>query len=260
MIEGLGVRIERGMELGRNLALDDLRKRFDAVFLGPGLGTTQVMGITGEELIVDGLEYIEQSKLDPSGMTIGRNVIVIGAGNTAIDCATIAKRLGAEQVTMIYRRSEQEMSAYPHEYEFVKKEGVVFRFLTQPVRMVSEGGRVTGLACIGMELGPPDNSGRRTPLPAGDRSEFVISADQVVKAVGQQKSSLAQALSLEVDRGFIKVNSDLETSLPGVFAGGDCIRAKNAASTVMAVQDGKLAAAAIHHRLSIEVNEVRNNG
>lgn len=260
MIEGLGVRIERGMELGRNLALDDLRKRFDAVFLAPGLGATQVMGITGEELIVDGLEYIEQSKIDPSGMTIGRNVIVIGAGNTAIDCATIAKRLGAEQVTMIYRRSEQEMSAYSHEYEFVKKEGVVFRFLTQPVRMLSEGGRVTGLACIGMELGPPDNSGRRTALPAGDRSGFVISADQVVKAVGQQKSSLAQALSLEVDRGFIKVSGDLETSLPGVFAGGDCIRAKNAASTVMAVQDGKLAAAAIHHRLSRGVNKVRNNG
>ena len=108
MIEGLGVRIERDMELGRNLALDDLQKRFDSVFLGPGLGATQVMGIPGEELIVDGLDYIEQSKLNPAGMTIGRNVVVIGAGNTAIDCATIAKRLGAEQVTMIYRRSAEQ--------------------------------------------------------------------------------------------------------------------------------------------------------
>ncbi len=249
MIERMGVRIEHDSELCRNLSLDDLRRRFDAVFLGPGLGATQLMGIPGEELIVDGLEYIEQSKLDPAGMTIGRNVVVIGAGNTAIDCATIAKRLGAPQVTMIYRRSEHEMSAYPHEYDFVKKEGVGFRFLTQPVRVLSDGGRVTGLVCVPMELGAPDSSGRRAPQPSKD-GEFLIPADQVVKAVGQQKPALAQALGLETNRGFIKVNGDLETSLAGVFAGGDCIRAKNAASTVMAVQDGKLAAAAIHLRLS----------
>jgi dihydropyrimidine dehydrogenase (NAD+) subunit PreT len=249
MIEGLGVRIESGMELGGNLGLDDLQKRFEAVFLGLGLGATQVMGIPGEELIVDGLDYIEQSKLNPSAMTIGRNVAVIGAGNTAIDCATIAKRLGADQVTMVYRRSAQEMSAYPHEYEFVKKEGVGFRFLAQPVRVLSDGGRVTGLACVHMELGPADSSGRRTPQATGD-TEFVIPADQIVKAVGQQKPPLVQTLGLAADRGFIKVTADLETSLPGVFAGGDCIRAKNAASTVMAVQDGKLAAAAIHLRLT----------
>jgi dihydropyrimidine dehydrogenase (NAD+) subunit PreT len=249
MIERMGVRIEHDSELCRNLSLDDLRNRFDIVFLGPGLGATQLMGIPGEDLIVDGLEYIEQSKLDPAGMTIGRNVVVIGAGNTAIDCATIAKRLGAPQVTMIYRRSEHEMSAYPHEYDFVKKEGVGFRFLTQPVRVLSDSARVTGLVCVPMALGAPDSSGRRAPQPSKD-SEFVIPADQVVKAVGQKKPALAQALGLETDRGFIKVNGDFETSLAGVFAGGDCIRAKNAASTVMAVQDGKLAAAAIHLRLS----------
>jgi len=255
MIERLGVRIENDSELCRNLSLDDLRKRFDAVFLGPGLGATQIMGIPGEELIVDGLEYIEQSKLNPREMSIGRNVVVIGAGNTAIDCATVAKRLGADQVTMVYRRSEHEMSAYPHEYDFVKNEGVAFRFLTQPVRVLAHGERVTGLACVRMELGPPDHSGRRAPQPSGE-GEFVIPADQVVKAVGQQKPSLAQTLGLEVDRGFIKVNADFETSISGVFAGGDCIRAKNAASTVMAVQDGKLAAAAIHLRL----NTVHKNG
>jgi len=249
MIERMGVRIEHDSELCRNISIDDLKKRFDAVFLGPGLGATQLMGIPGEELIVDGLEYIEQSKLNPAAMTIGRNVVVIGAGNTAIDCATIAKRLGADAVSMIYRRSEQEMSAYPHEYEFVKTEGVGFRFLTQPVRVVSDGGRVTGLACVHMELGAPDGSGRRIAQPIANGGEFVIPADQIVKAVGQQKPSLAQALKLEVERGFIRVNADLETSLPGVFAGGDCIRAKNSASTVMAVQDGKLAAAAIHIRL-----------
>ena len=260
MMERLGVRIETGRELGVSLPLEDLQRRFEAVFLGPGLGATQVMGIPGEELIVDGLDYIEQSKLNTGGMTIGRNVVVIGAGNTAIDCATVAKRLGAEQVTMIYRRSEHEMSAYPHEYDFVTKEGVGFRFLTQPVRVLSDGGRVTGLACIRMELGAADSSGRSVARPAASTNgEFVIPADQVVKAVGQQKPPLAQALGLEVDRGFIKVNADLETSLPGVFAGGDCIRSKNAASTVMAVQDGKLAAAAIHDRL-MNKSLVKRNG
>jgi dihydropyrimidine dehydrogenase (NAD+) subunit PreT len=258
MMERLGVKIEAGMELGSNLALADLQARFDAIFLGPGLGADQVIGIPGEELIVDGLEYIEQSKLNPAGMNIGRNVVVIGAGNTAIDCATIAKRLGADQVTMVYRRTEHEMSAYPHEYDFVKKEGVGFRFLAQPVRVLANGGHVTGLACIPMELAAPDSSGRRIARPAGD-AEFVIPADQVVKAVGQQKPSLAQALGLEVDRGFIKVSAELETNLPGVFAGGDCIRARNSASTVMAVQDGKLAAAAIHTRL-MNKSLVKTNG
>src|SRR5436190_1472787 len=158
MIQRLGVKIENGAELGGNVSLKDLQKRFDAVFLGVGLGGTQCMGIAGEEMILDGLDYIEHSKLNGGGMKIGRNVVVIGAGNTAIDCATIAKRLGARQVTMIYRRSPEEMSAYPHEYDFVKREGVEFRFLTQPVRVEADAAQVTGLACVRMELGSPDES------------------------------------------------------------------------------------------------------
>ena len=236
MIERLGVRIETGAELGVNLNLDDLRVRFDAVFLGVGLGATPAMGIPGEEWALDGLAYIEQSKMNGGGMQVGRNVVVIGAGNTAIDCATIARRLGAEQVTIVYRRSEKEMTAYRHEYDFVRMEGVEFRFLTQPVRVLADQGRVTGMSCIRMEPGL---------RPAGG-PEFAIPADQVVKAVGQEKPSLAEALGLATDRGYIQVNENLETSIAGVFAGGDCIRAKRAASTVMAVQDGKLAASAIH--------------
>jgi dihydropyrimidine dehydrogenase (NAD+) subunit PreT len=247
MIERLGVRIEIESELGSGLSLDDLRARFDAVFLGLGLGATPAMGIAGEEHVLDGLEYIERSKLN-GGMTIGRNVAVIGAGNTAIDCATIARRLGAERVTMIYRRSAREMTAYPHEYDFVKKEGVEFRFLTQPVGVETENGRVTGLRAMRMELGPPDASGRRAPRAVAG-SEFTIATDQVVKAVGQEKPSLAERLGLAMERGYIKVNDEFETNVAGVFAGGDCVRVKNAASTVMAVQDGKLAAAAIHERL-----------
>jgi dihydropyrimidine dehydrogenase (NAD+) subunit PreT len=248
MIECLGVRIETGRELGSDLSLDELKASFDAVFLGLGLGATPAMGIAGEEHVLDGLAYIERSKLNGGGMTIGRNVAVIGAGNTAIDCATIARRLGAEKVTMIYRRSAREMTAYPHEYDFVKKEGVEFRFLTQPVAVETEDGSVTGLRAVRMELGPADASGRRAPR-ALTGSEFSIVADQVVKAVGQEKPSLAEQLGLAIDRGYIRVSAEFETSTPGVFAGGDCVRAKNAASTVMAVEDGKLAATAIHERV-----------
>ena len=221
LIESLGVRIETGVEVS---AIDDLRQRFDAVFLGIGLGGSPALGIPGEELIIDGLDYIEQSKLDPAGMKIGHNVVVIGAGNTAIDCATIAKRLGAGRVTLAYRRTEEEMRAYPHELEFIRKEGVEFRFSMTPESVVIEQGEVIGLAC----------------------QNGIIPADQIIKAIGQE---MPPNFGLEIDRGFIRVSADLETSLPGVFAGGDCIRIKNVASTVMAVQDGKLAAAAIHRHL-----------
>ena len=258
MIERLGVRIETAAELGRNLDLDDLRQRFTAVFLSLGLGATPPMEIPGEELIIDGLYYIEQSKLNDGAMKIGRNVVVIGAGNTAIDCATIAKRLGAEHVTMVYRRTDEEMTSYPHEYEFVKKEGVEFRFLTQPMGVLAENGQVTGLRCVRTELGPADISNRRAPRPIAG-SDFTIAADQVVKAVGQEKPALAAKLGLVTEKGFIKVNADFETNLPGVFAGGDCIRATNAASTVMAVEDGKLAAMAIHRRVMRD-GEVPPNG
>src|SRR5205814_7510797 len=116
--------------------------------------------IPGEDHIIDGLQYIERSKLASRGLVIGRNVVVVGAGNTAIDCATIAKRLGAQQVTMIYRRSEKEMTAYPHEYDFIKREGVNFLFLTRPVRVHSENGTVKSLECLRMSLGLSDASGR----------------------------------------------------------------------------------------------------
>jgi dihydropyrimidine dehydrogenase (NAD+) subunit PreT len=245
MIERMGVKIETDRELGRNVSFYQLRQNFDALFLSVGLGSTQPMGIPGEELIVDGLAYIESSKFNGAGMTIGRNVVVIGAGNTAIDCATVAKRLGAENVTMVYRRSAHEMTAYPHEFESIRKEGVNVRFLTQPVRVLAENGCVRGLECVRMELGQADGSGRRMPVAVAG-SEFILVTDQVVKAVGQQKLPVA---GLDAEQGFIKVNHEFETSVKGLFAGGDCIRAKGSASTVMAVEDGKLAASAIHQRI-----------
>jgi dihydropyrimidine dehydrogenase (NAD+) subunit PreT len=248
MVQRLGVRLETGKDAGNDPSIGSLQANFDALFLSVGLGTTPQLGIPGEEHIVDGLEYIEQSKLDQSRLTIGNNVVVIGAGNTAVDCATIARRLGAERVTMVYRRSENEMTAYPHEYDFVKREGVGFWFLAQPVRVHVENGTVKALECVRVELGEADSSGRPSPrvIPG---STIMIPADQIVKAIGQYKPSLASQLNLKTEKGFIDVDSDFETSVAGIFAGGDCIRARGAASTVMAVQDGKLAARAIHQRL-----------
>ena len=248
MLTKLGIKVETGKELGANLTLSDLQGNFDTVFLSVGLGITTTVGIPGEEHILDGLEYIEQSKLDASKLVVGRNVVVIGAGNTAIDCATIAKRFGASQVTMVYRRSENEMTAYAHEYDFIKREGVRVSFLTQPVRVRTENGSVKSLECVRVSLGPADASGRPFPHPVSG-SEFLLAADQIVKATGQEKPSLAALLKLKTDKGFIQVSDNFETSSPGVYAGGDCIRARGAASTVMAVQDGKLAARAIHERL-----------
>jgi dihydropyrimidine dehydrogenase (NAD+) subunit PreT len=250
MVARLGVQFKTGLTLGRNLTLAELQPEFDAVFLGAGLGTTPSLGIPGEDYILDGLAYIETSKITPLNLPRAHNVIVIGAGNTAIDCATIAGRLGATRVTMVYRRSEAEMTAYPHEYEFIKQEGVDFRFLSQPARVLAADGRVTGLECIAVALGSPDASGRPSPQPVPG-SQFILDADQIIKAIGQEKPALAELLGLETENGFIKVNSAFETSAPNIYAGGDCIRATGAASTVMAVQDGKLAAQSIHRRLYV---------
>jgi dihydropyrimidine dehydrogenase (NAD+) subunit PreT len=248
MIKRLGVNIVTGKDVGTNISVSELQNKFDAIFLSVGLGYTPSLDIPGEEFILDGLEYIEQSKSGADTMQIGRNVVVVGAGNTAIDCATIAKRLGAERVTMIYRRTENEMTAYPHEYDFIKREGVGFDFLAQPIRVHLENKSVRALECLRMELSENDSSGRPSPRPLPG-SEFLLPADQIVKAIGQKKPSLATQLNLTTENGFIKVDEHFQTNLAGVYAGGDCVRARGAASTVMAVEDGKLAASAIHERL-----------
>ncbi len=150
---------------------------------------------------------------------------------------------------MVYRRTDREMSCYEHEYDFARKEGIEFRFLTQPARVVLKDGTPVGLECLRVELGAPDASGRPAPAPVKG-SEFVLAADQIIKAVGQNKPTLAALLGLETKKGFIAVDENFETSVSGIYAIGDCIRSSGAASTVMAVQDGKLAAAAIHQQLA----------
>ena len=249
MIEGLGVKIKSGIEIGKDIAPATLLKEFNALVLGVGLARTPGLGIAGEEVVLDGLEFIEASKVAAEKLSVGRNVIVIGAGNTAVDCATIAKRLGAERVTMVYRRTDREMSCYEHEYDFARKEGIEFRFLSQPARVVLEGGRPVGLECLRVELGTPDASGRPAPTPVKG-SEFVLAADQIIKAVGQNKLTLAAQLGLKTKKGFIDVDANFQTNVAGIYAVGDCIRSTGVASTVMAVQDGKLAAEAIHQQLA----------
>lgn len=247
MIQSMGVEIKTGVELGTSLALSDLRNEFEAIVLSVGLGKTPGLGIEGEDAIVDGLEFIEASKTGVDALHVGRSVIVIGAGNTAVDCATIAKRMGAERVTMVYRRTDREMTCYAHEYDFAREEGIEFRFLSQPARVIFEAGRPVALECLRVELGALDASGRPAPVCVPG-SEFQLEADQIVKAVGQHKPSLAELLRLETRKGFIAVNESFETCISNVYAIGDCIRAHGAASTVMAVQDGKMVASAIHLR------------
>ena len=249
MIARMGASFQHGVELGVDMTLNQLEMDFDAIFLGIGLGVTPSLDIAGESQILDGLQVIEQSKLNTEMVHIGKHVTVIGAGNTAIDCATIAKRLGSETVTVVYRRSEREMTAYPHEVDFVRLEGVDFRFLTQPVKVIIDNSKVIGLECVRMTLGESDASGRALPIPIAS-TNFVIPTDQIIKAIGQEKPTLAVQLGIDTENGYIKVSNGFETSRPGVFAGGDCIRANGSASTVMAVQDGKLAALAIHRQIT----------
>jgi glutamate synthase (NADPH/NADH) small chain len=149
---------------------------------------------------------------------------------------------------MLYRRTEKEMTAYPHEYDFVKREGVTVLFLLQPVKILAESGAVKGVECVRMSLGEVDASGRALARPVAG-SNVLLPADQVVKAIGQEKLPLAMRLNLKRENGFIAVDANFETSTAGIYAGGDCIRVRGSASTVMAVQDGKLAARAIHEKL-----------
>src|ERR1700688_4099367 len=188
MVRSLGVAFRQKVEIGRDISSAQLEKDFDAIFIGVGLGETWAMNIPGEDLdgVSGALEFIEPTKSQPfSRVAIGRRVACIGAGNTAIDVVTAARRLGAEAVYLIYRRSEREMPAFRYEYDLAKKDGVNFLWQTQPVRILGSGGEVTGLECMRTRLGAPDARGKRFPevIP---NSEFSIDVDMVVRAVGQK--------------------------------------------------------------------------
>ncbi len=254
MMEQLGVKFKFNTEVGKDVSFEDLVKEYDAVFVSVGLGAVPEMEIPGEKMegVHDGLEFIEETKVKPlKDIKFGNRVCVIGAGNTAIDCATIARRLGSERVSIVYRRSEAEMPAYHFEYQFAMKEGVSFMFLTQPVEVIGENGKIKALKCKRMDLGQPDASGRRSPVEVPD-SEFEIPCDMLISAIGQKKltyitDKLVNEFGVKLIKGYISVDEKTNrTAHPKIFAGGDCIRSHGEASTVMAVEDGKIAANGIH--------------
>lgn len=255
-IEEMGVTIKNNVTIGEDITFDQLLEKHDAIFVSVGLGQVPDMEVRGEDLegVLDGLDFIEETKVkDLTNIKYGSRVCVIGAGNTAIDCATIARRLGSERVNIIYRRSEAEMPAYHFEFEFALGEGVSFMFLTQPVEVIGKDGKVVALKCLRMDLGEPDASGRRRPVEVPD-SEFEIPCDMVIKAIGQKKhESITDQLSkfgITTIKGYIAVDDNTNrTAHEKIFAGGDCIRSKGEASTVMAVEDGKIAAKGIYEQL-----------
>ena len=258
LVERLGVEFKLNTEIGRDVSFSDLEAKHDAIFLGVGLGATSKLDIPGENLagVYDALAFIERVKTrDWMTVPIGRTVAVIGAGNTAIDAVTQAKRLGAEHVLMIYRRTEREMSAYQYEYELAKKDAVEFRWLTAPVEIIGDetGTRVAALRCVRMELGEPDASGRRSVNPIAG-SEFDIPVEMVIKALGQQKMRglFADVEGIELDKaGRVRVDPEtMQTTNPKYFAGGDCVNGGREA--VDASQAGKLAAQGIHKALTGE--------
>jgi glutamate synthase (NADPH/NADH) small chain len=248
LVKSLGVEFQQGTDIGKDLTFDQLEKDFDAIFIGLGLGETWAMDIPGEDLegVCGAIEFIERTKRMPfAQVKIGRRVACIGAGNTAIDVVTAARRLGAETVYLIYRRSEREMSAFHYEYELAKKDGVNFLWQTQPLRVLGGGGVVAGLECLRTQLGAPDARGRRVPdvLPG---SNFTLAVDMVIRAVGQKPVTqvLRTVSGVELRKnGTIIVNAQRQTGNPKYFAGGDCVNGGR--EVVDAVAEGMAAAKGI---------------
>jgi dihydropyrimidine dehydrogenase (NAD+) subunit PreT len=244
LVESFGVRIKPRTRVGKEVSLEALVNTHDAMFIGIGLGTATELTIPGEDLdgVVDALEFIEKVTTRKwTSVDVGRRVAVIGAGNTAIDAATEARRLGAAQVMILYRRERAQMPAFDFEYELATREGVVFHFLTAPKRIIGSG-HVEGIECVRMRLGEPDPGGRRKPEPIPG-SEFQISVDMVIKSVGQniEKTFLSSIPGLKFSNGLVVVDPrTYQTGNPQFFAGGDCIN--GGMEVVNAAFDGKQAA------------------
>jgi dihydropyrimidine dehydrogenase (NAD+) subunit PreT len=248
MVKSLGVLFRQKVEVGRDVGFAQLEKDFDAIFIGVGLGETWAMNIEGEGLegVCGAMEFIERTKVLPfAHVSIGKRIACIGAGNTAIDVVTAARRLGAETVYLIYRRSEREMSAFPYEHELAKNDEVIFLWQTQPVRVLGDSGAVTGLECIRTVLGAPDARGRRTPEAVPD-SLFTIDVDMVVRAVGQKPVAefLRAVPGIELRKnGTLVTNASHQTGNRKYFAGGDCVN--GGSEVVDAVAEGMAAARGI---------------
>ena len=254
MVRALGVEIRSNTAVGRDLSITHVEREFDAIFLGIGLGATDDLHIPGEELegCRDAISFIEETKSKNfADVQVAKRIAVIGGGNTAIDVVTAARRLGAEEVYMVYRRGPAEMSAFEYEYELAKKDMVLFWWQAMPLRIIDDGqGRVAALECIRTERGSADARGRSSFVPVGG-SEFRLDVGMVVKALGQKRKTdfLQQIAKLELKNGCIVVDAvTMRTSNPKYFAGGDCVN--GGGEVVDAVAHGKRAAAGIHRMLA----------
>ncbi|MCR5474184.1 MAG: NADPH-dependent glutamate synthase [Lachnospiraceae bacterium] len=261
-VKALGVKIECNVVIGKSVTIDDLMEKegFEAVFIGSGAGLPKFMGIPGETAcgVFSANEYLTRSNLmkafrDDHDTPIlpGKKVAVVGGGNVAMDAARTALRLGAD-VHIVYRRSEEELPARVEEVHHAKEEGIVFDLLTNPKEiLVDENGWVKGMTCIRMELGEPDESGRRSPVEI-EGSEFTIDVDTVIMSLGTSPNPLISSTTAGLDTNKRKCIVASEetgmTSKPGVFAGGDAVT--GAATVILAMGAGKAAAKGIHEYLS----------
>jgi len=263
-LERLGVRFEYNIVIGRTITVDELFKMgYDAVFIGVGAGLPRFLGIPGENLVgvYSANEYLTRSNLMKAYLfpeydtpiAKGKNVVVIGAGNVAMDAARTALRMGAENVTIVYRRSREEMPARLAEIHHAEEEGVKFMLLTNPVRFLGdEHGRLKGMECIKMELGEPDESGRRRPVPV-EGSNFEIECDLAIISVGTGANPLltknTPGLKLN-ERGYIMVDPKTnKTYKKGVWAGGDIVTGQ--ATVIKAAGAGRIASNSIHDYLTL---------
>ncbi len=260
-LKDLGVKIETNVVIGKTLTVDELIENgFEAVFIGSGAGLPNFMNIPGEGFngVYSANEFLTRINLmkaykDDSETPVmkAEKVAVVGGGNVAMDAARCAKRLGAKEVYIIYRRSEEELPARKEEVEHAKEEGIIFKLLTNPVAIISEDGKsVSGIRCVEMELGQPDASGRRRPIEKHG-SEFEISLDCVIMAIGTSPNPLIKTTTegLETtEKGGIVVDENGKTTREGVYAGGDAVT--GAATVILAMGAGKKAAASIDRQLS----------
>lgn len=255
-IKNLGIEIKLNFLVGQTETIEDLKKDgYKAFFVATGAGLPYFLGIDGENLngIYSANEFLTRTNLMKAykfpeyytPVSVGDSVAVIGAGNVAMDCARCAKRLGAKNVFIVYRRSEQEMPARIEEIENAKEEGIIFKLLTNPTRIFGENGWVTKMECIKNELGPPDESGRRRPVPIKG-SEYIMDIDTIICAIGQGPNPLLlrriEGLKLNKD-GNIIGDADGRTSIKDIFAGGDIVT--GAATVILAMGAGKKSARAI---------------
>ncbi len=250
-----GVKIETNAIIGRTYTLRELRERFDAVFLAVGAGLPVFMHVPGENYkgVYSANEYLTRVNLmgawSPESDTPvlrGHRVVVVGGGNVAMDSVRTAKRLGADEATIVYRRGMAELPARVEEVHHAEQEGIRFELQVAPLEVIGDENRwVTGIRCIRMELGEPDASGRRRPIPI-EGSEFVIDCEMVVVAIGTRSNPLLTASEPDLalnQAGYIVTDEHGMSSLPGVFAGGDIVR--GAATVILAMGDGKRAAASV---------------